>query len=152
MQKIMYVEGMMCAHCEARVRKALEALPFVEKAEPDHSAGRVTVTLSAPGSDGELTRVVTEASYTVRSIGYQSSRHSPPTPGNPVPGGYAYSFTATSKIAVTLDNRRKMEQYGEKGEQNTKREVPSCWTFSGNGISGVFRHQSAGLYRLVWCG
>ena len=39
MQKIMYVEGMMCAHCEARVRKALEALPFVEKAEPDHSAG-----------------------------------------------------------------------------------------------------------------
>ena len=69
MQEIMYVEGMMCAHCEARVRKALEALPFVEKAEPDHSAGRVTVTLSAPGSDGELTRVVTEAGYTVRSIG-----------------------------------------------------------------------------------
>ena len=63
MQKIMYVDGMMCAHCEARVRKALEALPFVEKAEPDHSAGRVTVTLSAPGSDGELTRVVTEAGY-----------------------------------------------------------------------------------------
>ena len=58
MQKIMYVEGMMCAHCEARVRKALEALPFVEKAEPDHSAGRVTVTLSAPGSDGELTENV----------------------------------------------------------------------------------------------
>lgn len=51
------------------MRKALEALPFVEKAEPDHSAGRVTVTLSAPGSDGELTRVVTEAGYTVRSIG-----------------------------------------------------------------------------------
>ena len=45
-----------------------------------------------------------------------------------------------------------MEQCGEKGEQNTKREVPSCWTFSGNGIPGVFRHQSAGLYRLVWCG
>ena len=41
----------------------------MEKAEPDHSAGRVTVTLSAPGSDGELTRVVTEAGYTVRSIG-----------------------------------------------------------------------------------
>ncbi len=68
MKKVMHVEGMMCAHCEARVRKALESLPFVEKAEPDHDAGLVTVTLSAPGSDGELTRVVTEAGYTVRGI------------------------------------------------------------------------------------
>lgn len=87
MQKIMYVEGMMCAHCEARVRKALEALPFVEKAEPDHSAGRVTVTLSAPGSDGELTRVVTEAGYTVRSIGKRDTSHSPPDTGKPGAGG-----------------------------------------------------------------
>ena len=79
------------------MRKALEALPFVEKAEPDHSAGRVTVTLSAPGSDGELTRVVTEAGYTVRSIGERDTRLSPPTPGNPVPGGYAYSLRQLSK-------------------------------------------------------
>jgi P-type Cu2+ transporter len=68
MKKIMHVDGMMCTHCEARVRKALEALPSVEKAEPDHNTGCVTVTLSAPCSDEQLTQTVTEAGYTVRGI------------------------------------------------------------------------------------
>lgn len=68
MKKILNVEGMMCAHCEARVRKALEALPAVESAEPDHETGRVTVTLTAPIPDEELVSAVTRVGYSVRGV------------------------------------------------------------------------------------
>ena len=45
MTVIMKINGMMCEHCEARVKKALEAIPQVEKAEPDHNANQAVVTL-----------------------------------------------------------------------------------------------------------
>lgn len=68
MKKVMHVEGMMCPRCEARVKKALEALDFVESALPEREHSRVTVTLSAPGSDAVLTQTVTDAGYQVTGI------------------------------------------------------------------------------------
>ena len=47
MEKIIKVEGMMCPHCEAHVKKALEAIPGVSEAVASHTAGTATVTLSA---------------------------------------------------------------------------------------------------------
>ena len=60
MTKALKVEGMMCAHCEARVKKALEAIDGVESAVADHVAGTAVVTLSAPVAD-ELLRAAVEA-------------------------------------------------------------------------------------------
>ena len=60
MTKTLKVEGMMCMHCEARVQKALEAVPGVEKAVADHDAGTAVVTLGAP-VDGETLKAAVEA-------------------------------------------------------------------------------------------
>lgn len=57
------VKGMMCQHCEARVRSALEELPFVETAAPDHEKGTVVLTVSAPADERQLKKAVTEAGY-----------------------------------------------------------------------------------------
>ena len=57
------VKGMMCAHCEARVRTALEALPGVAQAEPSHEKGSVLLALSQPVADEALARAVTNAGY-----------------------------------------------------------------------------------------
>ena len=54
MEKTMKIEGMMCGHCEARVKKCLEALPGVEEAVVSHEAGTAAVTLSADVSDEAL--------------------------------------------------------------------------------------------------
>ena len=48
MKKTMKIEGMMCAHCEAAVKKALEAIPEVVDAEVSHTAGTAVVTLQSP--------------------------------------------------------------------------------------------------------
>ena len=48
MKKTMKIEGMMCAHCEATVKKALEAIPEVVDAEVSHTAGTAVVTLQSP--------------------------------------------------------------------------------------------------------
>lgn len=68
MKKVMQVEGMMCPRCEARVKKALEALEGVESALPEREASRVTVTLTASVSNEVLVRTVTEAGYKVGGI------------------------------------------------------------------------------------
>lgn len=68
MKKTLLVEGMMCPRCEARVKKALEALDGVELATPERAANRVTVTLASPVSDEVLMQTVTEAGYTVRGM------------------------------------------------------------------------------------
>ena len=47
MKKIMHIEGMMCGHCEAAVKKALEALPQVDEAVVSHEAGTAELTLNA---------------------------------------------------------------------------------------------------------
>ena len=64
----MKIEGMMCGHCEARVKKALEAVPGVEKAEVSHVAGAAVVTLNASVADDALRKAVEAQDYTVLEI------------------------------------------------------------------------------------
>ena len=59
---------MMCEHCEARVKKALEALTGVEKAVADHNAGTAVVTLSADVADDVLKKAVEDQDYKVVSV------------------------------------------------------------------------------------
>ena len=68
MTKTLKVEGMMCQHCEARVKKVLEALPGVENAVADHTAGTAVVTLSAPVEDEALRAAVEAQDYQVLGI------------------------------------------------------------------------------------
>ncbi|MGM9558360.1 MAG: heavy metal translocating P-type ATPase [Oscillospiraceae bacterium] len=68
MQKTLKIEGMMCPHCEARVKKALEALPGVAQAEVSHAAGTAVVTLTAALADDALKNAVEAQDYTVTSI------------------------------------------------------------------------------------
>ncbi len=66
MEKTMKIEGMMCGHCEARVKKALEELPGVTQAVVDHTAGTAVVTLNADVSDETLKKAVEDQGYTVQ--------------------------------------------------------------------------------------
>lgn len=66
--KTMKIEGMMCGHCEARVKKALEALPGVESAEVSHEKGEALVHLSGQESDEALKKAVEEQDYIVKEI------------------------------------------------------------------------------------
>ena len=68
MKKTLHVEGMMCGHCEARVKKALEALPEVSEAVVSHEAGTAIVTLSADVSDEALKKAVEDQDYKVTGI------------------------------------------------------------------------------------
>lgn len=68
MEKTMKIEGMMCGHCEARVKKALEALPGVAGAQVSHEAGTAVVTLSAPVDDAALKAAVEAQDYPVLEI------------------------------------------------------------------------------------
>ncbi len=68
MKKTMNIEGMMCGHCEARVKKVLEALPEVVSAEVSHENNTAIVTLSSEISDEKLKTVVEEQDYRVISI------------------------------------------------------------------------------------
>lgn len=65
MEKIIKVEGMMCPHCEAHVKAALEALEGVKAAAASHTSGTVTVTLTAPVEDAVLRSVIEEKGYKV---------------------------------------------------------------------------------------
>lgn len=68
MEKTMKIEGMMCGHCEATVKKALEALPEVDSAEVSHEAGTAVVTLNAQVSDEVLKKTVEDKDYKVLEI------------------------------------------------------------------------------------
>ncbi len=68
MEKTMKIEGMMCGHCEARVKKVLEALPQVEGAAVSHEAGTAVVTLNAELADEVLKKTVEDQDYKVISI------------------------------------------------------------------------------------
>ena len=68
MTKTMKIEGMMCGHCEARVKKVLEALPEVDAAEVSHEAGTAVVTLNAEISDEVLKKTVEDQDYKVLGI------------------------------------------------------------------------------------
>ena len=68
MKKTIKIEGMMCGHCEAHVKKALEALPQVESAVASHTDGTAVVTLREPIDDAALRQAVEAADYKVTGI------------------------------------------------------------------------------------
>ena len=68
MEKTLTIEGMMCGHCEARVKKALEALPEVKEAVVSHEAGTAVVTLESAVSDEALKEAVEAQDYKVISV------------------------------------------------------------------------------------
>ena len=68
MKKIMHIEGMMCGHCEAAVKKALEALPQVDEAVVSHETGTAELTLNAEIADDVLKKTVEDKDYTVTSV------------------------------------------------------------------------------------
>ncbi|MDY5219361.1 MAG: heavy metal translocating P-type ATPase [Eubacteriales bacterium] len=69
MEKTLKIEGMMCGHCEARVKKTLEGIEGVAEAKVSHTAGTAIVTLSAPVADNVLKKAVEDQDYKVISIG-----------------------------------------------------------------------------------
>ena len=68
MEKTMKIEGMMCKHCEARVKKTLEAIPGVTEALVSHTSGTAVVTLSADVEDAVLKKAVEDQEYKVTGI------------------------------------------------------------------------------------
>ena len=68
MEKTLKIEGMMCPHCEATVKKALEAIDGVDAAVVSHTAGTAVVTLSADVANDTLKSAVEAKDYTVLGI------------------------------------------------------------------------------------
>ena len=68
MEKTLEIKGMMCPHCEATVRTALEAMPQVQAAQVSHESGTAVVTLTGPVEDDVLRRTVEDKGYTVTAI------------------------------------------------------------------------------------
>ena len=68
MKKTMNIEGMMCMHCEARVKKVLEALPEVTEAVVSHTAGTAVVTLNSALADDVLKKTVEDQDYKVLGL------------------------------------------------------------------------------------
>lgn len=68
MTKTMHITGMMCGHCEARVKKTLEAIEGVTEAVVSHEAGTAIVTLDRDVADSVLKEAVEAQDYTVTSI------------------------------------------------------------------------------------
>lgn len=68
MKETVKIEGMMCGHCEAAVKKALEALDGVEKADVSHETGTAVLTLSGEVSDDTIKKAVEDKDYTFVGI------------------------------------------------------------------------------------
>ncbi len=68
MEKTMEIKGMMCGHCEAAVKKVLEALPEVKEAAVSHEKGNAVVQLQAEIADDVLRKAVEELDYEVVTI------------------------------------------------------------------------------------
>ena len=66
MEVTLHVEGMMCGHCEAHVKQALEALPGVERAAVSHESGTAVVTTRGEADMAAMKKAVEDAGYTVR--------------------------------------------------------------------------------------
>ena len=71
MKKTMNIEGMMCPHCEATVKKALEALDGVSEAVVSHEANTAVVEMSAEVANDVLTKAVEDKDYKVLSVEYE---------------------------------------------------------------------------------
>lgn len=68
MKQLIKIEGMMCAHCEAHVTKALEALNGVKKVKASAAKKEAVITVDAAIADAVLTETVSEAGYQVTGI------------------------------------------------------------------------------------
>jgi len=68
MEKTLKIKGMMCPHCEGRVRAALEAVEFIYSVEVSHKKGIAKVTLTADVADTELAAIVEKEGYKVTGI------------------------------------------------------------------------------------
>ena len=68
MRKTLEVEGMMCGHCEAHVKEALEKVPGVVSAKADHGAGTAVVELSGEVADAALVAAVEACGYKVGGV------------------------------------------------------------------------------------
>ena len=68
MEKTMHIEGMMCGHCEARVKKTLEKIEGVTEAVVSHEKGTAVVTFSVPVDNDVLKKAIEDQDYTVLSI------------------------------------------------------------------------------------
>ncbi len=62
-ERTIKVEGMMCEHCEARVKKALEELKGIVEASPDHNKGEVLLKFTKDAGDAKLAKAVEKAGY-----------------------------------------------------------------------------------------
>lgn len=69
MKKTVKIEGMMCPHCEARVKKLLEELPFVESADVSHKTGEAVVTLSGEMDEATVRKTIEDNGYKIISVG-----------------------------------------------------------------------------------
>ena len=63
MEKTVKIEGMMCPHCEARVKKVLEELPFIQSAVPSHEKGEAKLTLSGEFDEAAVRKVIEDNGY-----------------------------------------------------------------------------------------
>ena len=68
MKETVHIEGMMCGHCEATVKKALEALPQVDHADVSHESGTAVITLNAPVEEAVLKKVIEDKDYKFVSV------------------------------------------------------------------------------------
>ena len=68
MKKSINIKGIMCSHCEMRVKKALEALPFIDSAEVSHETGKAIVAVSGVFREEAVKAAITEAGYEFISI------------------------------------------------------------------------------------
>ena len=68
MEMTVKIEGMMCGHCEANVKKALENLPFVEEAAVSHTEGKAVLKLSGEADEAAIRKAVEDKDYTFVGI------------------------------------------------------------------------------------
>ena len=68
MTKTVKIEGMMCGHCEANVKKALEALPFIESAAPSHEANNAVITYTGEFDEAAVKKAIEDKDYTYLGI------------------------------------------------------------------------------------
>ena len=68
MKETVKIEGMMCSHCEMTVKKALEALDGVEKADVSHTKGTAVLTLDKAVAEGDIKKAIEDKDYTFKGI------------------------------------------------------------------------------------
>ena len=100
MVKTMTIEGMMCGHCEARVKKTLEAIEGVASAEVSHEKGTAVVTLTAPVSDDVLKTAVEAQDYTVKESSKQETLRKGNAPGMKISGRVSFFTRYSKNIAI----------------------------------------------------